>query len=1101
MLIVPASIGLFGDGFPSDSATASVIKSALVLDGATDYLQLSFSGEGSNTKGTISFWVRRNKTGEAHQLFHSRSSSGSSQLVFDSSDKIYWRLEDTGGNQVGQLTTTQVFRDVTAWQHIVVNFDTGNSTADNRMRVYVNGSEVTSFATRANPSQGAVSTISDAVAHYIGATHSPGDYADVSLAEYVYIDGIQLAASVFGTNDSNGVWGPKDLSSTENIADWGGSNSFWLKFDDGNNIGKNSRPTTVTTVDGTYKIDNSLWLDGGADYLVRDPSSSGNRKTFTFSCWLKRSAIGSQGGTTGNNIFGGDRASGSGHSDRIMFGTADDGNDYLEASFHDGSSGTCKTSALYRDPTAWMHVLWVVDTTQAAASNRVKIYVNGVEAALNSPTYPAQNYDTNINYTENQAIGVRAGTLTQQHFGGYLANVILLDGTAVTDASDFGGWDSNGDWLPVDPTTVVTNNKGTNGFHLDFALAQGSGNGPGNDISGNNNDFTNVSLTAAQTTTDSPTNTAGDNEGNYPVWNLAHSSIDHSTSVIDSVTEGGLRATVTSNNSSTIFSTMASPASGKYMIRFVNKDASNNSNILVGLQDTSQALPAYNSSAGIASSGQRGVVYRFSGGYLYINGTNSHQYTTGASADNTLDLAWDADTGKVWIAVNGTWQDGEGNTGGGSTDIDGAGTGNVATLTSGYQYAIACSMWDTTSVFIDQDGGTLPTDFKRFNTANFPAPTVTDPRAHYANALYTGTAQSKTVRSCFDSTGTAWTPDFVWIKCRSDAGEHVLVDSVRGAANVLTPDAAAAEFVDVKAVTSLIEGGFTLGNGDDRNDSNDSAKTYVAWCMKAGGAPTVENDNTSSAMDDGSVFKGGVVQTSYTPSGSPSTYPKKMSIASHGGFSIVKYVGTGSNATVPHGLSRTPGFFVTKPINQAHSWSSYHKAFGADDDVIYWDTDAAKADQSGGAWQNNPLATDHVITLGTQTGVNQNTVPHIMYTWARTPGMIGIGSYAANADADGTTVVIDDGASGFRPAWLMVKNADAGSRYWVMLDSARNTFNPVQNALITNETLAEDTGYLVDFTANGFKLRVGDSTQLNTGTNTHIYLAFADQPFNLARAR
>jgi hypothetical protein len=1312
MLIVPASIGLFGDGFPSTTTTASVIKSALMFDGTADYLKLTPSTAGSTSKATYSFWVKRSGVGDAElDIVNCETDTGTQRdgISFgdgSTADLLSVRFNDAND---GHIKTNALFRDPTAWQHWVVAIDTGQSTAADRVKIYANGTQITSFATASYPSQGYVMQgFMQDDKSFIGTTvNENGYYFDGYLAEFIGIDGIQLAASAFGTNDSNGVWGPKDPSDAENIADWGGKNSFWLKFDDGNNIGKNSRPTTVSTVDGSYKIDKSLMLNAASSqYLSRTPHSAGNRRTWTFSAWVKRGQINTLSGV---HLFGADRTGG--YGDRITFGNGDT-DDRFNVTFNDAGSGRLQTKAYFRDPTAWTHFVIAVDTTQSTASERVKIFINGVllrSNDLETASYPAEDYDTAVNNTAAQMVGARGGSASQ-FMDGYLADVILLDGTAVSDASDFGGWDTNGNWVPVDPATKVAASAGTNGFHLKFdasgllgkssisstnpsvshlgsstngststaytfsssslgaaasnrtiviavgggratagtrtvstltvggssatfiarknsgagnvlefwsiAVASGTsadivvtfsasmvtagiswwrvldagnpistdgntasgwttqavttigqtgdvafyaiydeGNadayawsdatersehidilstrsftsadytfdaaeshaetatisgGSGNDNGflgvtfSNNNSFASNSLAAANQVTDSPTNTAADNEGNYPVWNLAHSSIDHSTSVIDSVTEGNLRATVTSNNSSTIFSTMASPASGKYMIRFVNKDASNNSNILVGLQDTSQAMPAYNSSAGIASSGQRSVVYRFSGGYLYINGTNSHQYTTGASADNTLDLAWDAATGKVWIAVNGTWQDGEGNTGGGSTDIDGAGTGNVATLTSGYQYAIACSMWDTTSVFIDQDGGTLPTDFKRFNTANFPAPTVTDPRAHYATALYTGTAQSKTVRSCFDSTGTAWTPDWVWVKCRSDAGEHVLVDSVRGAANVLTPDHEAAEFVDVKAVTSLIEGGFTLGNGDDRNDSNDSAKTYVAWCMKAGGAPTVENDNTSSAMDDGSVFKSGVVQTSYTPSGSPSNYPQKMSIASHGGFSIVKYTGTGANATVPHGLSTTPTMVMVKPLTQAHSWAGYHSAYGTgsgNDKVFRWDTDHQGGDQAGAAWQNNPFANAHTITFGSQTGQNENNTPHIMYTWARTPGMIGIGSYAANADADGTTVVIDDGASGFRPAWLMVKNIVTGSRYWVMLDSARNTFNPTQNALITNETLAEATGYLVDFTANGFKIRVGGGTQLNTGTDTHIYLAFADQPFNLARAK
>ena len=1236
------------------AGAATLIKNALMLDGATDYLQLSFSGEGSNTEGTISFWVRRNKTGEAHQLFHSRSSSGSSQLVFDSSDKIYWRLEDTGGNQVGQLTTTQVFRDVTAWQHVVVNFDTGNATADNRMRVYVNGSEITAFATRANPSQGAVSTISDAVAHYIGATHSPGDYADVSLAEYIYIDGIQLAASAFGENDSNGVWGPKDLSDTSNIADWGGSNSFWLKFDDGNNIGKNSRPTALTANAGTYKVDNSLWLDGSADELTFTPSQDGTGlgKKYTLSFWAKIIDPDSTGSFFCAGQSGGD-------SLHIQTDWSS-GNPFLN--FNDSSGGSSNWlrrtgTRVLRDPTAWIHICFAVDNSSggglAGTADAARVYINGVEdtSFANANSNPPSSDTSRMTMQYEHVIANGAGFSDFKSF--YVAEFVIIDGQQLTPTS-FGGWDANGNWVPVDPSTLTFGKNGTwlefgdssdigkdsagggvkqnissatvtqsgtadngsgvslkgtggggaidgpslvdddtddDGFYMGHSSnADCSGKnididlGSGNDIavtgigwiagpnnSSNNtggvwsvfysdngtdytdtgqnanfvggqgettkteqrtlitgqtahrywrlhldshtangngwysgikfyaggssrfaNNWTPVSITSAQVVTDSPTNTAGDNEGNYTTFN----SIDKSSNM--TLTNGNL--TVTNTGAAAFHGAVATqriPNSGKYYFEVTLPGTL--SNQYIGVVNEANKGDFVTAADGSTSAGFYGFYPVNSSSSKIANGSSS-SYGGSIGNSSVLGFAIDKDNDEMYVSDDGAFL--------ASSNPVTRANPMLSSLPDNLYVAMTAHNSGGHSVTFNFGqtafAGSVPTGYKRLNTADLAAPTVTDPRAHYATALYTGTAQSKTVRACFDSTGTAWTPDFVWVKCRSNVGEHVLVDSVRGAANVLTPDSAAAEFLDVKAVTSFIEGGFTLGNGDDRNDSNDSAKTYVAWCMKAGGAPTVENDNTSSAMDDGSVFKGGVVQTSYTPSGSPSNYPQKMSIASHGGFSIVKYTGTGANATVPHGLSRTPTFFMLKPLTQAHGWAGYHSAYGTgsgNDKVVRWDTDHQGGDQAGDAWQNNPFANAHTITFGSQTGQNESGTPHIMYTWARTPGMIGIGSYAANADADGTTVVIDDGASGFRPAWLMVKNIVTGSRYWVMLDSARNTFNPVQNALITNETLAEDTGYLVDFTANGFKLRVGDSTQLNTGTNTHIYLAFADQPFNLARAR
>ena len=162
MLVYPTGIPTGSSGY--------TITNALMLDGSADYLSKTFSGAGNNKIGTLSFWVKRNKIGENHQLFHSRSGSGYSQLVLDSNDKIYWRLEDTGGNQVGQKTTKAVFRDPTAWTHIVVNF----SCAAAQQKIYVNGSEVAvaDLATSVNPSD-TDTTISDAATHYIGALTLP----------------------------------------------------------------------------------------------------------------------------------------------------------------------------------------------------------------------------------------------------------------------------------------------------------------------------------------------------------------------------------------------------------------------------------------------------------------------------------------------------------------------------------------------------------------------------------------------------------------------------------------------------------------------------------------------------------------------------------------------------------------------------------------------------------------------------------------------------------------------------------------------------------------------------------------------------------------
>ena len=224
--------------------------------------------------------------------------------------------------------------------------------------------------------------------------------------------------------------------------------------------------------DGGYTIENAVWFDASSsDYLSRTPSSAGNRKTWTFSAWVKRGQINSLSGV---HLFGADR--GSGYGDRITWGNGDT-DDRFNATFNDAGSGRLQTEAFFRDPTAWTHFVVVVDTDQGGsytAANAVKIYINGTLLAasdLDTASYPAEDYETAVNNTAAQMIGARGGSASQ-FMDGYMAEVIMLDGTAVSDASSFGELNSQGVWVPVDPSGLTF---GTNGFYLNFSNANALG--------------------------------------------------------------------------------------------------------------------------------------------------------------------------------------------------------------------------------------------------------------------------------------------------------------------------------------------------------------------------------------------------------------------------------------------------------------------------------------------------------------------------------------------------------------------------------------------------------------------------------------------------
>ena len=261
-----------------------------------------------------------------------------------------------------------------------------------------------------------------------------------------------------------------------------------------------------------YEISRSLRFNSGdTAYLSRTPASAGNRKTWTWSGWVKRTGLSSWGylidtdSTNGQNYIHIDATSG-----QLRFYTSN------------GAKILLSTS-VYRDPSSWYHIVGVVDTTQATESDRVKLYVNGVRiTSFATEQYPAQNADLAINSVQAHNIGRRA---SDRYFDGYMADIHFVDGQALTP-SDFGETDeTTGVWRPK----AYDGTYGTNGFHLPFS-DNTSTTTLGYDTSGNGNNWTannfsvaagvnNDSLVDTPTPYGDDTGVGGEVRGNYCTWN------------------------------------------------------------------------------------------------------------------------------------------------------------------------------------------------------------------------------------------------------------------------------------------------------------------------------------------------------------------------------------------------------------------------------------------------------------------------------------------------------------------------------------------------------------------------------------------------------
>ena len=315
-------------------------------------------------------------------------------------------------------------------------------------------------------------------------------------------------------------------------------------------------------------------------------------------------------------------------------------------------------------------------------------------------------------------------------------------------------------------------------------------------------------------------------------------------------------------------------------------------------------------------------------------------------------------------------------------------------------------------------------------------------------------------------------PDWVWIKSRTNADTQILFDRVRGANKRLSSSGTSAESTTSDELTAFNSDGYTLGTGSNVNRSGNN---YVSWNWKAG-------TGQGSSNTDGSI------NTTYT------------SVNTTAGFSISKFTGTGANATVGHGLGAVPKMIIVKNLIDTEPWVVYHAGIDAtapQDYHLRLNTTDARVNEAE-VW-NDTAPTSSVFSLGSSGAPNGSGDATIAYCFAEKTGYSKFGSYVGNGNADGTFVY-----TGFKPAWVMVKNANNSSADWTMFDVKRNTYNIMDKRLRANLNNAEDAPLgFIDFTSNGCKWRT-DSFAVNGSGNTHVFMAFAEQPLvgdNPATAR
>jgi hypothetical protein len=794
----------------------------------------------------------------------------------------------------------------------------------------------------------------------------------------------------------------------------------------------------ATAAAGGYSISRSVRFNSSdSAYLSRTPASAGNRKTWSWAGWVKRSAVG-----VDQSLFS------------AYTGTASDEayTDFRFASddtlrFGGWYTGWRNTTQIFRDASAWYHIVLSVDIGNPAENDRIRVYLNGAQiTAFATANNPATTSQLAVNSASAHNIGANVYyTNTTNKFSGYLADIHFIDGQAL-DPTSFGEFDDNGIWQPK----AYSGTYGTNGFHLDFAdnsttAALGTDTAGSNDWTVNNLSVTagagNDSLVDVPTNgTQTDTGLGNQVRGNYCTWNPLQlgANITLSNGNLDGSQPSG------SGTNTGVTGTIGLSSSKWYWEVTVNT-RSGGTDTVIGI-----ASSAYTPSTAPTTTAS-------SWGYLgsALRGNNASFVSYGATygAGDVIGVALDADAGTLTFYKNGVSQ-GQAYSG----------------LTSGPYFPLAgkneggCSWTWSTNFGQRPFAYTAPSGFKPLNTASLPSPLVTKPSTVMDVKLYTGNGSTQTI------SGLGFSPDLVWAKCRSVAYGHRVFDAVRGAANALYTNTTQPENDDTnQTFSSFNSDGFSIGTGVGLNANNE---TYVAWAWDAGSSTVTNTQGSISSQVRANASAGFSVATLTTP-------------------------GSGT-FTVGHGLNVAPSLVICKARNQTFTWIVYHRSAGAGNYLVLNTTAASAA--SATVWQNtNPSST---LVYGDVT--NWGTANYVMYSFAPVAGYSSFGSYTGNGSTDGPFVYC---GTGFRPAFVLIKATGAVGGNWMIYDNRRAPSNLNNKKLAANTALQEnetanlgDDSLGIDFLSNGFKIRQTGGNHNNSGTQ-YIYAAFAESPFQFSRAR
>jgi hypothetical protein len=783
---------------------------------ASAYLNRTPASAGNRKTFTWSGWVKRGALASNYNFFSTWSGGGSATgyMRFNPDDTLDI-FDYTGSAYVWRVNTTQVFRDPSAWYHIIIAIDTTQATSTNRVKIYVNGVQVSTFGTYTAPTQNLDTYFNAAQSTYLGAVNvgSPSQYFDGYLAEVNFIDGQALTPSSFGAYDTNGVWQPKKYSGTY------GTNGFYLPFTSGFN--------TTQAYAGSFNGSNQFLS------VASSASLSPSTGDFTVEANINLNTLPSSSSYAA--IFENQIATTSASSDKFYVAVKNNAGTYrLEI----GQHSTANVAYVNWTPTVgtWYHVAVV------RQSGTILLFINGVQQTVtNSTVFNGTNFGQN---------GASIGAIsTPLYFNGYISNARYVVGSAVyttgfTPPSSNLTNITNTQWLTLQNATIIDNssaartitNNGSvvtsNQYPFQYTLASISA-----DYSGNNNNWTtnNINSTILGTTydsmIDSPTVSAS--ASNYATWNpifpFGNQTLTNGNLSVATGTTGGSIATI-------------SVSSGKWYWEVSPTTISAGTPRVAGLVQAITAPTSLTSKS----------IYLQNDGKYSINGAAAVTYGGAITTSDIVGVALDVGAQTVTFYKNGSAM-------GSAISISSVYTSGDLVVPAIVQSGAANN---AQAINFGQRpfSYTPPTGFNALNTYNLPAPSIANGAQYMAATTYTGNNSTNIINNGNNTTNaTSFQPDMVWIKSRSSATNHMLDDSVRGVGKDLFTNLTSAEST-TNIITSFNSNGFTLGP-DGGGAGNGNALTYVGWQWKAGGTGVTNTAGTITSTVSASPSSGFSIAT------------------------------------------------------------------------------------------------------------------------------------------------------------------------------------------------------------------------------------------------